>query len=174
MQKIRKMQILVVFLMLSITGTLVTIPFSNAQTAASPIPTHAYLTVSPNPVGVGQHVTIQMWLVEFDPRANTYLGKTFENFTVLITKPDGTTQTLGPFTAFDNSFANTIYAPDKVGNYTAKFTFPGNHVIGTTSTGAPVDSYYGASSYRQRLRCRMNQYRLLLKFRFQPTTGNTR
>ncbi len=134
-------------LMLSITGILVTIPFANAQTAASPIPTHAYISVSPDPVGVGQHVTIQMWLVEFDPRANTYLGKTFENFTVLITKPDGTTQTLGPFTAFDNSFANTIYAPDKVGNYTAKFTFPGNHVIGTTSTGAPVDSYYGPSSY---------------------------
>jgi hypothetical protein len=139
--------VLALSLMLTITGTLVTIPFANAQTAASPIPTHAYITVSPNPVGVGQHVTIQMWLVEFDPRANTYLGKTFENFTVLITKPDGTTQTLGPFTAFDNSFANTIYAPDKVGNYTAKFTFPGNHVIGTTSTGAPVDSYYGASSY---------------------------
>jgi hypothetical protein len=147
MQKIRKMQMLVVVLMLSISGTLVTVPFANAQTAASPIPTHAYLTVSPNPVGVGQRVTIQMWLVEFDPRANTYLGKTFENFTVLITKPDGTTQTLGPFTAFDNSFANTGYTPDKVGNYTAKFTFPGNHVIGTTSTGAPVDSYYGASSY---------------------------
>ena len=54
------MQMLVVVLMLSITGTLVTIPFADAQTAASPIPTHAYITVSPNPVGVGQRATIQM------------------------------------------------------------------------------------------------------------------
>jgi hypothetical protein len=95
-----------------------------AQTATSPIPTNAFLAVSPNPAGTGQQVTILMWLDKIDPTSNGPIGGRWHNFTLLITKPDGTTQTLGPFTADDAAYAYTLYTPDQIGNYTLKFSFP--------------------------------------------------
>ena len=118
-----------------------------AQTAASPLPTNAYCAVSPNPTGVNEQVTITMWLVQINPIASYYVGSHWANYTLLITKPDGTTTTLGPFTAYDQSTAFTYYTPATVGNYTIKFSFPGQHVVGENPFGVSVDSYYGASSY---------------------------
>jgi hypothetical protein len=134
-------------LLLTVSGIMAAIPTSKAQTAASPLPTNAFIALSPSPAGINQQVTIEMWLGQPNPTATGLIGGRWAGFTIAVTKPDGTTLTLGPFTANDASFAVTTYTPNQLGNYTFKFTFPGQHVTGISPlTMAPVDSYYAASS----------------------------
>jgi len=139
--------VIALILLLSVSGIMMTAPTLKAQTAASPISTHAYIALSPNPVGINQQATIEMWLGELNPGSSVSSGGHWENFGMLITKPDGTTQTMGPFTANDAAFAIATFTPTQEGNYTLKFSFPGQHVTGTTWLGVPVDAYYGASSF---------------------------
>ena len=135
-------------LLLTVSGIMAAIPTSKAQTAASPLPTNAFINVSPNPAGIGQQVTLEMWLGQPNPTATGLIGGRWQGFTVLITKPDGTTLTLGPFTANDASFAVTYYTPEQTGNYTFKFTFPGQHITGIAPlTMQPINNYYAASSF---------------------------
>ena len=56
------------------------------------IQTTAYISVSPNPIGVNQTLTVIVWLVPSIPANATY-----HNYTVKFTKPDGTIVTIGPF-----------------------------------------------------------------------------
>jgi hypothetical protein len=140
--------VIVLLLLLSSSGLMAATSTSKAQTEASPLPTNAFLAVSPNPVGEGQQATIEMWLGQPNPTASGLVGSRWANLTVAVTKPDGTTETLGPFTANDASFAIATYTPNQLGNYTLKFTFPGQHVTGIAPfTFAPVDNYYAASSF---------------------------
>lgn len=136
----------ILLLAVSITGIMAAVPSSKAQTSASSLPTHAFLALSPDPAGMGQQVTLEMWLVEFNPIASGLVGSRWENFTIAVTKPDGTSQMLGPFTANDASFAIATYTPDQTGDYTFKFTFPGQYVTGMTPIGTPIDVQYTASS----------------------------
>lgn len=144
----QKLSVIALILLLSVSGIMTTMSNSKAQTAASPLPTNAYLAVSPNPVGLGQQATLEMWLGQPNPTASGLVGSRWTNLTIAVTKPDGTTETLGPFTANDASFALAYYTPNQLGNYTFKFIFPGQHVTGVApATMAPVDSYYAQSSY---------------------------
>jgi hypothetical protein len=137
----------ILFLMLTVSS-MTAVPYLNAQTASSPIPTYAYLVASPNPVGFGQQVTLVMWLVPTNPAAGGSGESTlWTNFTLLITKPDNTTQTLGPFTADTASSAYATYTPEATGTYTVEFRFPGQHAQGVSMIGQPIDSYYGPSSF---------------------------
>ena len=107
-------------------------PNATAQTP-SPIniPTYAYLSVAPNPTGVNQAVSIIMWLDKFPPTANGQYGDRWHNFTVEVTTPDGSKQTLGPFANSDpvGTFF-TQYTPDKLGTYSFIFKFPGQVLAG--------------------------------------------
>jgi hypothetical protein len=144
----QKLSTIALILLLTISGIMTMMPTSKAQTAASPLPTNAFLAVSPNPVGLGQQATLEMWLGQPNPTASGLVGSRWTNFTIAVTKPDGTTETLGPFTANDASFSIAYYTPNQIGNYTFKFTFSGQHVTGVSPmTMAPVDSYYAASSF---------------------------
>ncbi|MCW4019020.1 MAG: PQQ-binding-like beta-propeller repeat protein [Candidatus Bathyarchaeota archaeon] len=132
-------------LMLLIIATLMTcLSTANAQTN---LPTYTYLSVSPDPAEINQQVTMSMWLNIINPSASASSGGRWQDFTVAITKPDGTSQTLGPFTADDASFAHALYTPDQLGTYTLEFSFPGQHVTGPSVLGLPLDAYYAASSF---------------------------
>jgi len=61
-------------LLLTVSGIMTAIPTSKAQTAASPFPTNAFCNVSPNPAGIGQQVTIEMWLGQANPTAFGLVG----------------------------------------------------------------------------------------------------
>ncbi len=69
------------------------LPDTNAHTPPLSIPTHAYLNIAPNPVGVGQIVYINMWIDKVPPTASGQWGDVWHNFTLKITKPDATTET---------------------------------------------------------------------------------
>jgi outer membrane protein assembly factor BamB len=81
--------------------------------------------VSPDPVGAGQEVFVVMWLDKVPVSAAGVGGDRWENYRVLVTRPDGTTQTLGPFLSDATSAYATLYTPDQVGTYNFEFTFPG-------------------------------------------------
>ena len=44
----------------------------NAQTTAPTVPTHAFIVVAPNPIGVNQPVTVSLWLIEINPKLTQY------------------------------------------------------------------------------------------------------
>ncbi len=131
------------------------------------IPTTAFISISPNPIGVGQTVLINLWL-----EPPVAYNRFFSGYTVTITKPDNTTEVVGPINSYQgDSTAWYLYSVDQVGTWKFKFNFPGNYFragwyyngkvyntreeIGYTSTGgmgfggpANLDSalYQGSTS----------------------------
>ena len=98
MQKINAKLVAIIFvaiLTISIGASLL-LPNANAHTPPWSIPTYAYVNVAPNPAGLGQTVTIGMWIQIPPPTAAGVVGDRWHNFNVTITKPDGTKETLGP------------------------------------------------------------------------------
>jgi outer membrane protein assembly factor BamB len=127
--------LIALFLVLTIAVTLVALPIANAHIPAWEIPTYAYLTVQPDPVGVGQPLTIVFWLDKVPPTAAGIAGDRWRNLKIDVTKPDGSTETLGPYTSDPVGSGWTIYTPDQVGIYTFVFKFPGQVVSQTGPTG---------------------------------------
>src|ERR1035437_584456 len=84
-----------IFLMLSMTGSLMLMPSANAHTPPYAYNTYCYVAPSPPIAGVGQQVLIDWWLNAFPPDA---AGATGDRWlvTVNVVKPDGTNDTFGP------------------------------------------------------------------------------
>jgi outer membrane protein assembly factor BamB len=142
-----------ILLMFSITASTLMIPTANAHTPPLTIPTWAFLNVMPNPVGVGQQAYIGFWLDKVPPTAYQEYGDRFHNYTVTVTKPDGTTETLGPFTSDDAGGAHTTYTPTVLGNYTFVFNYPGETLAGAnpsplvgTQNAIYVGDYFAPST----------------------------
>ena len=94
------------------------------------IKTLSFLNVAPNPIGVGQTVTVNFWLNQPPPTANGVYGDRWDNLTVVVTNPNGTKQTLGPFSSDATGGTFALYTPTQVGNYTFQFFFPGQTLAG--------------------------------------------
>jgi hypothetical protein len=127
------------FLMFAMTSSLVALPAGNAHTPAWNLKTYAYISIEPDPVGVGQLAYVNFWIDKVPPTANAQYGDRWHNFTVTVTDPNGDKETLGPFTSDDTGGAHTTYAPDKLGNYTFVFNFPGETIEGVNP--APTGTY---------------------------------
>ena len=133
----------------SMVTSITVLPNVSAHTPAWQIPTIAFLNVAPNPVGVGQQVSVNFGITVPPPTANGPGGDRWHNFKVTVTQPDGTTETLGPFTSDDTGGTATLYTPTKVGNYTFVFSFPGETLVGANppiSNPATVGDYYQPST----------------------------
>ena len=131
-----------IFLTLSMGASMILLPSTSAHTPPWQIPTFAYISVVPNPVGVNQKVDVVMWLdCTFDP-IFTALGNDyrFHNYELTIIAPNGavTTQTFAVI-ADSTSSQGYSYTPSQVGTYTFNFTFPGQTI--TTSNDAPYSPY---------------------------------
>ena len=142
------------FFMLSMTASMMPLPTANAHTPPWIIPTYAFINVSPNPIGVGQEVFVNFWIDKPTQTANGFYGDRWHNFTVTVTKPDGTTETLGPFTADDTGGTHTTYTPTTVGNYTFVFHFAGQSLVGANPAPSgsvnptTIGDYYSPSNSR--------------------------
>jgi outer membrane protein assembly factor BamB len=121
--------------LLFISAFVVSIPAVTAHTPGWNIPTYAYLSISPTSIGVGQTAQLVMWLDTIVPTSTGSEGDLFHNFTIAVTAPDGTKQTLGPFTSGSTGSAWAVITPTQVGNYTFVFSWPGQ--ILTNGTGTP-------------------------------------
>jgi len=137
-----KISTIALILVLTVAATLVTfLPTVNA----ADLDTYAFLTVTPNTVGVGQTIHVAFWLNFVPPTASGAGGDRWEDMTVTITKPDLTTETKGPYTSDPVGGSWFTYTPDQVGTYTFQMSFPGQQVTGVGRYG-PVDNYYRAST----------------------------
>jgi hypothetical protein len=123
------------FLTLAMFASLILIPVANAHDPPWEIPTYAYITAVPNPVGVGQTTLIYMWLDRTIDGAAADNDVRFHNYKLTITKPDGTTETKTWDVVWDSTSSQGFnYAPDQVGTYTLKFEFPGQEYEWFTGT----------------------------------------
>ena len=133
----KNIAIVISMLMIVSIGSAVVSQIGNAQ-AANTIQTYAYINVAPNPCGVGQTVTVNFWLAV--PNADQSL---VTNMTVLVTHPDGTTETLGPFTSDLTGGTFTRYTPSALGNYTFQFIYGGQTLVGAPNAfGGPTFAGY--------------------------------
>jgi hypothetical protein len=118
------------------------LPLLNASTPPISIPTYAYLAVTPNPVGVGQTIFLVMWLHMAPPTAAGNAGDRWHPFTIDVTKPNGDTTRLGPFTSDPTGSTYTLYTPDQIGTYTFLFKYPGQ----VASLNHPTNGLPGSAS----------------------------
>jgi hypothetical protein len=121
-----KLFTITIILVLTISVILVVLPLVSAHDPPWTIDTYCFINVSPNPVGVNQITYIGAWLDKVPPTAaGGGYGTRWHNITVEVTKPDGETETLGPFNSDAAGGAWTAYFPDQMGIYTFQAHFPG-------------------------------------------------
>ena len=132
MAKNKTATVIAFVLMFAMVFSLVALPNANAHTPPYEIPTHAYIHVEPNPIGVEQRVTVYMWLDQLfgvgygAGSAAIQNDYRFHNYQLTITKPDGKIETQ-TFNVISDPTSNQFYpyTPDQTGTYTFNFTFPG-------------------------------------------------
>ncbi|MGA2524703.1 MAG: hypothetical protein ABSF65_11205, partial [Candidatus Bathyarchaeia archaeon] len=114
--------IIVSLLMICSIGGASTSLIQNAHAQVN-LPTSAYITVDPNPCGVGQTVAVVFWLGV--PLLNSAY---VVGMTVYVTAPDGTKTTLGPFLGDETGGTHTTYTPQQTGTYTFYWQFAGQQL----------------------------------------------
>ena len=117
-------------------------------------PTLAYLSFRPNPIGLGQPLLVNVWMIP-----PIHVARYFKDaFLVTLTKPDGTTDKVGPLSSYYGDGTSWFeYTVDQVGTWKIKFDFlgayypPGNYTSGAAFTinqtlNAPLGVYYAPST----------------------------
>jgi hypothetical protein len=131
--RLKIFSMMALFLMLSFVLPYMVTSTASAHTPAYQIPTYAFINVAPDPAGVGQSVNVGFWLGQPPPTAGTIYGDKWTGMTVKVTKPDKSTETLGPFTSDDTGGSHTEYTPSQLGNYTFQMSYPGQTLTGANS-----------------------------------------
>jgi outer membrane protein assembly factor BamB len=147
----------ILMLSIAVSAICAFLPNTNAHTPPWNVPTSAYVTCAPDPIGVGQTTTIVVWVDRYSPFAGGGVGQRWDGFTIDITSPSGKTQKIGPFeSASDVGSDWKAFTPDEVGTYTIVFSWPGETAKPTAalqSTGSATfdinnngDFYQGSTS----------------------------
>ena len=97
--------------------------------------TYAFIATNPNPAGLGQDTYVFFFLSNLQASAGGTGGARFHGYTVAITRPDGSKDVKGPFTADPVSSAFLTFKPDQIGNYSLVFSYPGETTPATTGPG---------------------------------------
>ncbi|MHA2324327.1 MAG: outer membrane protein assembly factor BamB family protein [Promethearchaeota archaeon] len=127
LQKNKIVTTITLTLILAISALLTSLPIVIAQ---ENVTTYAFISGAPIPVGVNQEILITGLLNFPPPTAQGGWGDRWHGYSFEVTKPDGTTQTLGPYTSDPVGFAWTLYTVDQIGTYTFQFSFPGETLAG--------------------------------------------
>lgn len=111
------------------------------------ISTNAYIGVSPNPIGKGQPILVNMWIHPPILVARQFIGA----FTLNIQKPDGTIDTIPGIDSYaGDSTAWMEYTPTETGTYRFKFDFIGQYfpTINVTGGGFVAGGTYLSAYYK--------------------------
>jgi hypothetical protein len=113
-------------------------PLPAGVTPAYTFVSEAYLSFSPNPIGVGQQLLVNVWT-----SPGMYHAFYMQGYTVYIQKPDGTQITVGPFDSYmGDASAWFTYVPDQVGTYKFKFESPGTYMPAGSYVDSPTGQAY--------------------------------
>jgi len=111
----------------------------------------AYMSLTPNPIGVGQTLLINVWT-----SPGVYHAFYMQSYTIYVEKPDGTEETIGPFDSYMGDATAWIeYVVDQAGTWKFKFESPGTYLPVGEYVDSPTgqafmstDIYYlGTSTY---------------------------
>ncbi|MCW4018948.1 MAG: hypothetical protein NWF00_09775 [Candidatus Bathyarchaeota archaeon] len=148
-------------LVVTVGFSLVALPPAAAHDPPWEVPTWAFIYATPNPLGVNQETLFVYWLDSIPPTALGAYGDRWQGFTLDITKPDGSKDTLGPFTSDALGGGYAKYVPDQVGTYTVVLNFPGNVVTGLpTANGVPMNNAAVNDTYSA---CKSDEYILTVQ-----------
>jgi len=120
-------------LIFAMLASFAAMPISTAQPDLTKR-TYAYVGATPNPVGVGEQTLIHVGIT--DNLEIVYDG--WEGLTVTVTKPDGSTETLGPFRTDSTGGTGTAYTPQMEGTYKIQSHFPAQEYTWTSSIFDPA------------------------------------
>jgi hypothetical protein len=114
-----KISTIAIILLLTLSAIIVALPAVLAQPGTT-WKTYPVVEVVPNEVGVNQPVLVAFGLTRQTawPQAGWY------DITVTVVRPDGQTETLGPFMTDTTGLSGTSYTPTQVGTYTFQTNFP--------------------------------------------------
>ncbi len=124
-------------LTLSMTASIILIPNASSHTPPWTVPSWTLLSVAPNPIGVGQIIRVDIWT---RPSPPTGADNDVYSFMVVVMKPDGTNETIGPFKSDVGGNAATNYIPTEAGTYTFVAKFQGITLTGLPASSANPDS----------------------------------
>ena len=105
-----KISTMALILILSISVLTAVLTTTFAQDIAYEKTTHAYIGATPNPVGVGEEVLLHVGITDY----LYVVSDGWEGLTVTVTKPDGSTETLGPFRSDSTGGTGAIYIPTMI------------------------------------------------------------
>jgi hypothetical protein len=128
-QKSKMLTAIALILTMAVAMIVASTSVTNAQEIPAQIPTFLLLSVAPSTVGVNQHVYINVFFSK--PMLTTSLGGTgdrYENVSIVITRPDGTKETIGPKTADAVGGIWLQYTPTQVGEYKVQASYPGQRI----------------------------------------------
>ena len=137
--KIKTTSALLLILTIMVTSIAISLPVTNAVSNEE---TWTYLSVEPNPCGVGQIVTVSMWIYPLPPTANMR----YHNLSCTVTKPDGSTATLGPVTGGPLGNAYWSYVPATTGTYHFVAHFSGDTFLNVPPPYVPAGDVIRLSS----------------------------
>jgi len=137
-----KVTAVIFVLVLTISAILTAFPTVVAHDPPLTVPTWAYISVTNNPIGVGQKVVIVFWPNEIPATSQGAYGDRW-TWNIEVTKPDGSEETLGPFTSDPVGGGWTTYTPDQVGTYTL-VAIMDDHVM--TGEPAPPAGAWGTET----------------------------
>jgi len=116
-----KISTITLILLLTMSAMLVALPAVTAQAPEYRTKTtYPYIGATPNPIGVNQMVLLHTGITDY--LTTTTHG--WEGLTITVRRPDGTSETLGPFRTDATGGTGTIYIPTMVGSYYLKTNFP--------------------------------------------------
>ena len=122
-----------IILLLTFSASTISIPSVNAAPTIQP---RAFLAAVPSPTGVNQDLYVTVWLQPIPSTSKDY----FHGLMVTITKPDGTTEKIGPLTTSSIGGQFFVYKPTVVGNYKLKMEYPGELFSSKNQTYLPANT----------------------------------
>ncbi len=135
--KTKKTIILTLLVLMAVSG--LTLGINSAIAANSKSASYIFVTATPNPIGLGQSIQVVIFMSAVTPDAIENTGSRWQGVTVDITKPDGTSDTRGPFTMDAVASGFFLYPADMLGTYKFQAKFPGQTI-------PPYFSPFGLSS----------------------------
>jgi hypothetical protein len=84
--------------------------------------TRAFLSFSPNIIGKGQTLLVNVWL-----NPASHVSRYFTDYEIIFTKPDGTKETITTDSYRADTTAYLEYVVDQVGEWKIQFIFPGGY-----------------------------------------------
>ncbi len=138
----------IVVLIAAMSTSMILIQPTNAHSPPWTFVSYPYIVAAPNPVGVGQTVSVVFWIDDPFPGASVTNDIRRHDYTLTITDPDGKVETKHWDSIADSTGMQFMqYTPTKVGNYTFKFDYPAQNYTWTSPTTPGASATYAGDMW---------------------------